>query len=35
MAKGSVGMVQRITGPVVDVLFEINDIPDIFNELNI
>ena len=28
-------MVQRITGPVVDVLFEINDIPDIFNELNI
>ena len=35
MAKGSGGMVQRITGPVVDVLFEINDIPDIFNELNI
>ena len=35
MAKGSVGMVQRITGPVVDVLFDINDIPDIFNELNI
>ena len=35
MAKGSVGMVQRITGPVVDVLFDINEIPDIFNEINV
>ena len=33
MAKGSVGMVQRVTGPVVDVLFELNEIPDIFNEI--
>ena len=35
MAKGSVGMVQRITGPVVDILFDINEIPDIFNEVNV
>ncbi len=35
MAKGSVGMVQRITGPVVDILFNINEIPDIFNEINV
>ncbi len=35
MAKGSVGMVQRITGPVVDILFDINEIPDIFNEINV
>ena len=35
MAKGSVGMVQRITGPVVDVLFNINEIPDILNEINV
>ncbi len=35
MAKGSVGMVQRITGPVVDILFDENTIPDIFNAINI
>ena len=35
MAKGSVGMVQRITGPVVDILFELNEIPDIFNAVNV
>ena len=26
MAKGSIGMVQRITGPVVDVLFNVDEI---------
>lgn len=35
MAKGSVGMVQRITGPIVDILFDINEIPDIFNAINV
>ena len=35
MAKGSVGMVQRITGPVVDILFQANEIPDIFNAVNV
>lgn len=35
MAKGSVGMVQRITGPVVDILFDLNEIPDIFNAVNV
>ena len=35
MAKGSVGMVQRITGPVVDILFQTNEIPDIFNAVNV
>lgn len=35
MAKGSVGMVQRITGPVVDILFPLNEIPDIFNAVNV
>ncbi len=35
MAKGSVGMVQRITGPVVDILFSENEIPDIFNAVNV
>ncbi|MBO5409665.1 MAG: F0F1 ATP synthase subunit beta, partial [Clostridia bacterium] len=35
MAKGSVGMVQRITGPVVDILFDENSIPDIFNAVNV
>ncbi len=35
MAKGSVGMVQRITGPVVDILFDLNEIPDIYNAVNI
>ena len=35
MSKGSVGMVQRITGPVVDVLFSLNEIPDIFNAVNV
>ena len=35
MAKGSVGMVQRITGPVVDILFNVNEIPDIFHAVTI
>ena len=35
MAEGSVGMVQRITGPVVDILFDKFDIPDIFNAINV
>ena len=35
MAKGSVGMVQRITGPVVDVLFDKNELPDISHALTI
>ncbi len=35
MAEGSVGMVQRITGPVVNILFDEFDIPDIFNAVNI
>ena len=28
-------MVQRITGPVVDILFDVNDVPDIFNAVTI
>ena len=35
MSKGSVGMVQRITGPVVDILFNENEVPDIFNAVTI
>ncbi|MDD6012093.1 MAG: F0F1 ATP synthase subunit beta [Oscillospiraceae bacterium] len=35
MAKNSVGMVQRITGPVVDILFAPNEVPDIFNAVNV
>ena len=35
MAKGSEGMVQRITGPVVDILFENPDLPDIFHAVTI
>ena len=35
MSIGSVGMVQRITGPVVDILFDVNDVPDIFNAVTI
>ena len=35
MAKGSEGMVQRITGPVVDILFENIDLPDIFHAVTI
>ncbi len=35
MSKGALGMVQRITGPVVDILFSLNEIPDIFNAVNI
>ncbi len=35
MAKGDIGMVQRITGPVVDILFSLNEIPDIFNAVNV
>ena len=33
--KGSMGMVQRITGPVVDIAFEPTQIPDIFNAVTI
>ena len=32
---GSIGMVQRITGPVVDIAFEPTEIPDIFNAVTI
>ncbi|MBR6812142.1 MAG: F0F1 ATP synthase subunit beta [Oscillospiraceae bacterium] len=35
MAKGSVGMVLRITGPVVDILFDPTSLPDIFNAVTI
>ncbi len=35
MEKGSVGMVMRITGPVVDILFDQNDIPDIFHAVTV
>ena len=35
MAKGSKGMVLRITGPVVDILFESTDLPDIFHAVTI
>ncbi len=35
MAKGSVGMVRRITGPVVDILFEPYELPDIFHAVAI
>ncbi len=35
MAKGSVGMVLRITGPVVDIAFEPYDLPDIFHAVSI
>lgn len=35
MAKNSKGMVQRITGPVVDILFAENEIPEIFNAVTI
>lgn len=35
MAKGSVGMVLRITGPVVDILFDSFELPDIFHAVTI
>ena len=35
MAKGSVGMVLRITGPVVDIAFDPTSLPDIFNAVTI
>jgi len=35
MAKNSIGMVQRITGPVVDVLFDENEVPAIFNAITV
>ena len=35
MAKGSVGMVMRITGPVVDVLFKPEELPDIYHAVTI
>ena len=35
MAKGSVGMVLRITGPIVDILFANDNLPEIFNAVTI
>ena len=35
MAKGSMGMVMRITGPVVDIKFEPNELPEIFHAVTI
>ncbi len=35
MAKDSKGMVMRVTGPVVDILFPFNEIPDIFHAVTI
>ena len=35
MARGSVGMVLRITGPVVDILFDATEVPDIFHAVTI
>ncbi len=33
--KKAIGMVQRITGPVVDILFESNEVPDIFSAVTV
>lgn len=35
MSKGSKGMVMRVTGPVVDILFDTFEIPDIFHAVKI
>lgn len=35
MAKGSIGMVERITGPVVDISFDSLDLPDITHAVTI
>ena len=35
MAKGAKGMVTRITGPVVDVLFDVQELPDLFHAVTI
>ena len=35
MADTNIGMVQRITGPVVDILFDKDRIPDIFHAITI
>ena len=35
MAKNSIGMVQRITGPIVDIIFKENEVPDIFNAVTV
>lgn len=36
MSKGSIGRIERVSGPVVDVSFEVvNDIPDIFNAVEV
>ncbi|MBR5321650.1 MAG: F0F1 ATP synthase subunit beta [Clostridia bacterium] len=35
MSRGSVGMVLRITGPVVDILFNATEVPDIFHAVTI
>lgn len=33
MAENNIGMVQRITGPVVDILFETEQLPDIYHAI--
>ena len=35
MPEENIGMVQRITGPVVDILFDKERIPDIFHAITI
>ena len=36
MAKGNIGRIERISGPVVDVIFEkTNQVPDIFHALEV
>lgn len=35
MASGNKGILMRITGSVVDVLFEVNQVPDIFNAVTV
>ncbi len=35
MSKKGIGMVQKITGPVVDILFDEMEVPDIFNAVTI
>ena len=36
MAKGNIGRIERISGPVVDVIFEnVSQVPDIFHALEV
>ena len=35
MAKGSIGMITRITGPVVDIRFPKLELPDIYHALTV